>query len=70
MHAGPHLHPTKLVREIALILLVKLAILLGIKATWFDAPTLPQNGSERIEARFFAAPSASLPRPSTAQEAP
>ena len=59
----------KLVREITLILLIKLAILLGIKAIWFDAPTLPENGSARVEARFFAVPAPAQPRPSATQEA-
>ena len=38
----------KLVREITLILLIKLAILLGIKAIWFDAPTVPEDGLNRV----------------------
>lgn len=36
-----------LAREISIILLLKLIILLGIKAVWFSAPTVPENGSAR-----------------------
>ena len=42
-----------LVREIAVILLVKLAILLTIKAVWFTEPTVPVNGSERVSERLL-----------------
>lgn len=34
-----------LVRELAIILLIKLALLLAIKAIWFDQPTVPDDGS-------------------------
>lgn len=37
-----------LVREIAIILILKLAILLTIKAIWFDAPTVPKNGAALV----------------------
>lgn len=42
-----------LVRELTVILLLKLAILLTIKAIWFDAPTVPENGSERVGAHLL-----------------
>ena len=42
-----------LVREITAILLLKLALLLGIRAIWFDAPTIPENGSERVGAHLL-----------------
>lgn len=45
-----------LVREIAVILALKLCLLLGIKALWFDAPTLPQNGTERVSQRLLGTP--------------
>lgn len=35
-------------RDIALVLLVKLAILITIKMIWFDAPSTPEKGSARI----------------------
>lgn len=34
-----------LVRELTVILLIKLALLLTIKAIWFDHPTVPADGS-------------------------
>jgi len=34
-------------RDVVIILLVKLAILTSIKIIWFDAPSIPQNGSAR-----------------------
>ncbi len=42
-----------LVREIAVILLLKLAILLVIKAVWFDAPSVPEHGSTRVGAHLL-----------------
>lgn len=41
-----------LVRELAIILLIKLALLLTIKAIWFDQPTVPDDGS-RITSRHL-----------------
>ncbi len=52
-----------LVRELAVILLLKLAILLTIRALWFGAPTVPENGSERVGRHLLghgAPPSLSL----------
>lgn len=52
-----------LVREIAVILLIKLTLLLGIKAIWFNEPTVPSDGQQRVEAHLFgpaAAPSSIL----------
>jgi len=42
-----------LVREIAVILAIKLVLLLGIKALWFDAPTVPKNGTEQVSQRLL-----------------
>lgn len=42
-----------LVREVGIILVVKLAILLTIKAVWFSEPTVPVNGSERVSERLL-----------------
>ena len=42
-----------LVREIGIILLIKLAILLTIKAVWFSEPTLPANGAARVSERLL-----------------
>lgn len=33
----------KLVREIAIILVIKVACLMVIKAIWFSAPTVPED---------------------------
>ncbi len=52
-----------LVREIAVILLIKLTLLLGIKAIWFSEPTVPKDGQQRIEAHLLgqASTPSSLP---------
>lgn len=42
-----------LVREISIILLVKLAILLTIKSVWFTEPVVPENGTERVSERLL-----------------
>ncbi|HLV18242.1 MAG TPA: hypothetical protein VKY70_12340 [Pseudomonas sp.] len=44
---------TRLVREIGIILLIKLFILLTIKTVWFTEPTVPVNGSERVGEHLF-----------------
>ena len=44
-HQAPSPWKVPLVRELALILLIKLALLLAIKAVWFDQPTVPVDGS-------------------------
>jgi len=50
-----------LVREITLILLVKLVLLLAIKAYWFSAPTVPVEGTSRVAERLLGkAPSTSI----------
>lgn len=45
-----------LVREIGIILVVKLVILFRIKAIWFSEPTVPVNGSARFDAHLFGTP--------------
>ncbi|EXF45509.1 hypothetical protein BAY1663_02027 [Pseudomonas sp. BAY1663] len=35
-------------RDVVLVLLVKVAILIIIKNIWFDAPSIPENGSARV----------------------
>ena len=57
-----------LVREITAILLIKLALLLGIKAIWFDQPTLPENGTERLDSHLFTRPA--TPSSPLAEEKP
>jgi len=36
-----------LAREIAAIVVLKVAVLLVIKSIWFDAPTVPHDGIQR-----------------------
>ncbi len=42
-----------LVRELAVILAIKLSLIIGIKALWFTEPTVPENGSEIVSERLF-----------------
>lgn len=46
--AHPSIWRIALVREISAILLIKLVLLLSIKAIWFDAPTVPEDGLNRV----------------------
>lgn len=48
----------KLVREIALILTIKVVCLLVIKAIWFDAPTIPKNIDHQVAQHIAGTPSA------------
>ncbi|MGP0174512.1 cytochrome oxidase putative small subunit CydP [Pseudomonas sp. NCHU5208] len=52
-----------LIREITVILLIKLTLLLGIKAIWFTEPTVPKDGQQRVELHLFGQPASpsSLP---------
>ncbi len=60
-----------LVRELAVILAIKLVLLLGIRAIWFDAPTRPENGSARVGERLLGeAKRPSLSLRTTSEEAP
>ena len=38
----------RITREIAIILIIKVAILLVIKNIWFDAPTIPKNFDNQV----------------------
>lgn len=38
----------RITREIAIILIIKVAILLIIKNIWFDAPTIPKNFDNQV----------------------
>lgn len=44
-----------LVRELTIILAIKLSVLIGIKIMWFDEPVVPENGSERVSERLLGA---------------
>ena len=39
----------RLVKEIAVILVIKLAVLLVIKVVWFDKPTIPKNYTPEVQ---------------------
>ncbi|RKG33964.1 cytochrome oxidase putative small subunit CydP [Acinetobacter tianfuensis] len=47
----------KVSREIAIILIIKIAILLTIKHIWFDAPTIPKNFDSQVAERIAGSPS-------------
>lgn len=57
-----------LVRELGIVLLIKLALLLTIKVVWFSAPTLPENGGARIDEHLLGTPRPSLASPATLNE--
>lgn len=38
----------RLVKEITIILIIKIVLLLTIKHIWFDAPTIPKNFDNQI----------------------
>ncbi|MBB3101760.1 cytochrome oxidase putative small subunit CydP [Azomonas macrocytogenes] len=42
-----------LVRELAIVLAIKLVILIAIKMIWFTEPTSPVNGSVRVNERLL-----------------
>ncbi len=47
----------RLVREITIILIIKIILLLGIKHIWFDAPTIPKNFDTQVAERIAGSPS-------------
>ena len=47
----------RLVREIAIILIIKIALLMTIKHFWFDAPTIPKNFDNQVAERIAGSPS-------------
>lgn len=42
-----------LVKELAIILLLKLIILISIKAFWFNEPTVPVDGTDKVSERLL-----------------
>ncbi|EZQ10481.1 cytochrome oxidase putative small subunit CydP [Acinetobacter sp. Ver3] len=42
-----------LIKEIALILIIKVIILIVIKNIWFDAPTIPKNFDHQVAERIM-----------------
>lgn len=49
----------RVTREIAIILIIKVAILLVIKNIWFDAPTIPKNFDNQVAERIAGSTSQS-----------
>ena len=47
----------KLVREITIILIIKIVLLMTIKHIWFDAPTIPKNFDNQVAERIAGSPS-------------
>lgn len=47
----------RLVREIAVILIIKIALLMTIKHIWFDAPTIPKDFDNQVAERIAGSPS-------------
>ncbi|MGO3919185.1 cytochrome oxidase putative small subunit CydP [Acinetobacter venetianus] len=42
----------RLILEIAIILIIKVAILMVIKNVWFDAPTIPKDFNNEVAERI------------------
>ena len=42
----------RLIREITIILIIKVVILLVIKNIWFDAPTIPKDFNNEVAERI------------------
>ncbi|AXQ22210.1 hypothetical protein BEN71_09045 [Acinetobacter wuhouensis] len=47
----------RLVREIAVILIIKIVLLMTIKHIWFDAPTIPKDFDNQVAERIAGSPS-------------
>ena len=47
----------KAVRDITVILIIKISLLLVIKNIWFDAPTIPKNFDSQVAERIAGNPS-------------
>lgn len=47
----------RLVKEIAIILIIKIALLMTIKHIWFDAPTIPKDFDNQVAERIAGSPS-------------
>ena len=47
----------QLVKEITIILIIKIVLLLTIKHIWFDAPTIPKNFDNQVAERIAGSPS-------------
>lgn len=47
----------RLVREITIILIIKIVLLLTIKHIWFDAPTIPKDFDTQVAEHIAGSPS-------------
>ena len=47
----------RLVREITIILIIKIVLLMTIKHIWFDAPTIPKDFDNQVAERIAGSPS-------------
>ena len=47
----------KLIKEITIILIIKIVLLMTIKHIWFDAPTIPKNFDNQVAERIAGSPS-------------
>ena len=47
----------RLVREIAVILIIKIVLLMTIKHIWFNAPTIPKDFDNQVAERIAGSPS-------------
>lgn len=47
----------RLVREITIILIIKIVLLLTIKHIWFDAPTIPKDFDNQVAEHIAGSPS-------------
>ena len=47
----------RLVREITIILIIKIVLLMTIKHIWFNAPTIPKDFDNQVAERIAGSPS-------------
>ena len=47
----------RLIREITIILIIKVVLLMVIKHIWFDAPTIPKDFNNQVAERITGNPS-------------
>ena len=47
----------RLIREITIILIIKVVLLMVVKHIWFDAPTIPKDFNNQVAERIAGSPS-------------
>lgn len=52
MNISSHDPNRRLIREITIILIIKVALLMVIKHIWFDAPTIPKDFNNEVAERI------------------